>query len=78
MKLENETEQIAKIFLNLGAEKKMALQMAGQLIKRSEQLAREGGKSKTEALSELLEVAVCGAQGRLKPSDEANFEKKNS
>jgi hypothetical protein len=50
--------------------------MAGQLVKRAEQRAKEGTISKTEALSELLEVAVCGAQGRLKPSDEANFEDK--
>ena len=76
MKQEEETEQVAKIFLNLGAEKKMALQMAGQLVKRAEQRAKEGIISKTEALRELLEVAVCGAQGRLKPSDEANFEDK--
>ncbi|MDA8775221.1 hypothetical protein N9N13_05785 [Opitutales bacterium] len=76
MNQEDETEQVAKIFLNLGAEKKMALQMAGQLVKRAEQRAKEGIISKTEALRELLEVAVCGAQGRLKPSDEANFEDK--
>ncbi|MBT3668332.1 MAG: hypothetical protein HN548_12715 [Opitutae bacterium] len=76
MNQENETEQVARIFLNLGAEKKLALQMAGQLIKRAEQRAKEGTISKTEALSELLEVAVCGAQGRLKPSDEANFDDK--
>ena len=78
MNQEDETEQVAKIFLNLGAEKKMALQMAGQLVKRAEQRAKEGIISKTEALRELLEVAVCGAQGRLKPSDEANFEDKKS
>lgn len=76
MNQEDEKEQVAKIFLNLGAEKKMALQMAGQLVKRAEQRAKEGIISKTEALRELLEVAVCGAQGRLKPSDEANFEDK--
>jgi hypothetical protein len=76
MNQQDETEQVAKIFLNLGAEKKMALQMAGQLVKRAEQRAKEGIISKTEALRELLEVAVCGAQGRLKPSDEANFEDK--
>ena len=52
MKQEEETEQVAKIFLNLGAEKKMALQMAGQLVKRADQRAKEGTISKTEALSE--------------------------
>jgi hypothetical protein len=30
------------------------------------------------ALEELLEVAIYGAQGRLKPSDEANFANKKA
>ena len=76
MTTEKETEQVSKIFLNLGAEKKLAIQMAKQLIKRAEQVQKNNGISKAEALQELLEVAVYGAQGRLKPSDEANFEQK--
>lgn len=78
MNEENETEQVAKIFENLGAEKQLAIQMAKQMIKRAEQREMEQDISKTEALHELLEVAVYGAQGRLKPSDEANFEQKNA
>ena len=77
MNRENEAEQVAKIFQNLGAEKSLAMQMAKQLIKRAEQREKEGNISKTEALKELLEVAVYGAQGMLKPSDEANFDSKN-
>lgn len=70
---ENEIEQVSKIFSNLGAEKKLAMQMAKQLIKRAEQREKEEGISKTAALQELLDVAVYGAQGRLRPSDEANY-----
>jgi len=61
--------------VNLGAEQPMARQMARQLIKLAEQRSHEEDISKTEALKELLEVAVYGAQGMLKPSDEANFDK---
>ena len=75
MNQEDETQQIAQIFVNLGAEQTMARQMARQLIKRAEQRSDEEDISKTEALKELLEVAVYGAQGMLKPSDEANFDK---
>ncbi len=77
MKEENESEQIAKIFINLGAEKKVAIQMAKQIIKRADQRSVDENISKTDALRELLEVAVYGAQGMLKPSDQANFEVEN-
>jgi 16S rRNA C1402 N4-methylase RsmH len=76
MNQEDEIQQIAQIFVNLGAEQTMARQMARQLIKRAEQRSHEEDISKTEALKELLEVAVYGAQGMLKPSDEANFDTK--
>jgi hypothetical protein len=78
MTIENEVEKVAQIFSNLGAEQKIALQMAKQLLKRAEQRSEEEDISKTAALKELLEVAVYGAQGMLKPSDEANFDQKNS
>jgi 16S rRNA C1402 N4-methylase RsmH len=78
MKLEKEAEKVAQIFSNLGAEKKIAMQMAKQLLKRAEQRSKEEDISKTEALKELLEVAVYGAQGMLKPSDKANFDPKKS
>ena len=71
----NETEQVTKIFLNLGAEPKLALQMAKQLLKRAEQRSNEE-VSKTDALKELLEFAVYGAQGMLKPGDDAQSQQK--
>ena len=77
MREENENKQVAQIFTNLGAEKKGALQMARQLIKRAEQRSRNENISRTDALRELLEVAVYGAQGMLKPSDQADLEPKN-
>lgn len=73
----DETEQVTKIFLNLGAEPKLALQMAKQLLKRAEQRSNEEEISKSEALKELLEVAVYGAQGMLKPGDDAQSHQKN-
>ena len=72
MREEKEVQEIAKLFLNLGAEEKMATQMAKQLLKRAEQRSENEKITKTLALKELLEVAIYGAQGRLKPSDEAN------
>ena len=72
----NETEQVTKIFLNLGAESKLALQMAKQLLKRAEQRSLEEQISKSEALKELLEVAGYGAQGMLKPTDDAQSHQK--
>ena len=77
MREENESEQVAQIFTNLGAEEKVALQMSRQLTKRAEQRSRNENISKTDALRELLEVAVYGAQGMLKPSDQADLEPKN-
>ncbi|MDC3335209.1 hypothetical protein OAV71_01760 [Opitutales bacterium] len=72
MRDEKEVQEITKLFLNLGAEEKMATQMAKQLLKRAEQRSENEKITKTLALKELLEVAIYGAQGRLKPSDEAN------
>ena len=78
MKEEKEVQEITKLFVNLGAEEKMATQMAKQLLKRAEQRSEKEKITKTMALKELLEVAIYGAQGRLKPSDEANFADKKA
>ena len=78
MRDEKEVQEITKLFLNLGAEEKMATQMAKQLLKRAEQRSENEKITKTLALKELLEVAIYGAQGRLKPSDEANSGTKNA
>ena len=70
----NETEQIAGIFRNLGADHDQALTMARQLIKRAEQLAEEKNSTKVSELQALLETAICGAQGSLKPDKKGDSE----
>jgi len=70
----NETEQIAGIFRNLGADQDQAITMARQLIKRAEQLAEEKNSTKVSELQALLETAICGAQGILKPDKKGDSE----
>ena len=69
-----EIEQVAEIFLNLGADKEKAVTMASQLIKRAEQFANEKNSSKVTELQGLLETAICGAQGILKPDKKDDSE----
>ena len=45
--------------------------MARQIIKRAERIAEKKESSKIDELQKLLEIAVLGAQGLLKPSDQA-------
>lgn len=74
MNADNEISEITGIFLNLGAEKKQAMQMAAQLLKRAGQLSNERKITKTEALQGLLETVACGSRGDLKPSEQGTFE----
>ena len=70
----NETKEvieIARVFQNLGADDAKAQVMARQIIKRAERIAEEKESSKIDELRKLLEIAVLGAQGLLKPSDQA-------
>ena len=76
MNPEEEIEKVSGIFLNLGAESEQAQDKESELNKRAKWRAEEKGSSKVEELQKLLEVSVFGAQGRLKPSDEADFEAK--
>jgi hypothetical protein len=71
-----EINQVAEIFINLGASEEQAMTMAGQLIKRSAQLAKENNSSQVTELQSLLETAVYGAQGILKPTKKADSEQK--
>ena len=71
---DEEIQQVAGIFQNLGAEKEKALTMSRQLIKRAEQLAEERNTTKITELQDLLETAICGAQGALKPDKKADSE----
>ena len=66
-----EVIEIARVFKNLGADEAKAQVMASQIIKRAERIAEEKESSKIDELRKLLEIAVLGAQGLLKPSDQA-------
>ena len=75
---DEEIQQVATIFQNLGAEKGQAITMASQLIKRSEQLATKNNSSKFSELQALLETAICGAQGELKPDKKGDSDQKTT
>ena len=72
----NEVIEVARVFKNLGADEAKAEVMASQIIKRAERTAKEKESSKVDELRKLLEIAVLGAQGLLKPSDQALFDPK--
>ena len=72
----NEVIEVARIFKNLGADEAKAEVMASQIIKRAERIAKEKESSKVDELRKLLEIAVLGAQGLLKPSDQALLDPK--
>jgi uncharacterized protein with von Willebrand factor type A (vWA) domain len=79
MKVHKQTiAQVAQAFKNLGSSNEQARIMAEQLVKRADQLAKENTSSFIEELGKLLETVSCGAQGRLKPSDEAKMGQKSS
>ena len=52
--------------------------MASQLCKRATQVAKNENRSDLEVLSELLEIAVLGAQGMTKFAEKDTFEEKNT
>ena len=72
----NEVIEVARVFKNLGADEAKAEVMASQIIKRAERTAKEKESSKVDELRKLLEIAVLGAQGLLKPSDQALLDPK--
>ena len=76
MNEEEEIDQVARVFQNMGADKQSAERMAGQLIKRSEQKAKENKTSKIIELQKLLELSIYGAQGQLKPDEKGDFDEK--
>lgn len=51
-----ELEQLASIFINLGASPESARVMASQLDKRAQQLAAETGRTYAEAMAHLLSL----------------------
>jgi hypothetical protein len=60
-----EHEQLQQLCERLGAAPAQAAIMASQLLKRSEQLARERGITHEAALKGLLEVVVKGRAGEV-------------
>ena len=60
---EEEIAKVAVIFENLGAGVEQSRVMAGQLIKRAEQVAEERKISKIEALETLLKQVIEARQG---------------
>tara|TARA_Y100000739_G_scaffold207190_1_gene195561 strand:- start:494 stop:724 length:231 start_codon:yes stop_codon:yes gene_type:complete len=76
MKEEEESNQVARVFENMGADKESAQRMAGQLIKRAEQKAEENKTTKIIELQKLLELSIYGAQGLLKPEENGDLEGK--
>ena len=65
----NEAEEIACIFVTLGAPEKQAEVMASQLIKRAAQIAQERDISKVEATERLLRQVLEARQGPLDGSE---------
>lgn len=76
MKEEEESNQVARIFEKMGADKESAQRMARQLIKRAEQKAEENKTTKIIELQKLLELSIYGAQGLLKPEENGDLDEK--
>jgi hypothetical protein len=60
-----EFEQLTQLCQRLGAPPAQAATMAGQLVKRADQLAAERGIAREAALRGLLEVLVEGRAGEV-------------
>jgi len=75
--LKKSIDQVSQIFLNLGAHSVQAEVMAQQLVRRARQKSEETGSSFVSELQALLETAVNGAQGSLKPADQGAYPPKN-
>lgn len=63
----DEPSQLAKVFENLGAPAGKARTMAGQLLRRAEQIAAERNISKIESLDRLIRLCVKGFHGEVDP-----------
>lgn len=72
-KFKKSVDQVSQIFLNLGAHSEQAELMAQQLVRRAEQKSEKTGNSFVSELQALLETAVHGAQGSLKPADQGAY-----
>ena len=68
-----EHEQLQRLCERLGAAPAQAAIMANQLLKRSDQLARERGITREVALKGLLEIVVKGRAGEVPPQFAASL-----
>jgi hypothetical protein len=66
----DERDSLIDLCRRLGAPEGQAAVMADQLLKRGEQLARERGLSRTEAMAYVLNLVVKGASGETPPGFE--------
>jgi len=64
----SDLEKITQLCIRLGAGPDQAATMAGQLLKRSEQISAERGIPRETALAQLLEILIQGRQGTVPPA----------
>ena len=58
-----EVEMLTNVCVKLGAPEAQARTMAGQLLKRADQLAEERGTGREAELRRLLELVIAGREG---------------
>ncbi len=61
----SELEQLTQLCERLGAPPAQAAAMAGQLLKRAEQIAAERGGTREAALKRLLDLMIQGRAGKV-------------
>lgn len=69
-----EVEMLTKVCVKLGAPEEQARTMAGQLLKRADQLAEERGTGRDEELRRLLELVIAGREGHTEMPDRPDDE----
>lgn len=69
-----EVEMLTKVCVKLGAPEEQARTMAGQLLKRADQLAEERGTGREEELRRLLELVIAGREGHAEMPDRPDDE----
>ena len=63
----SEREQLSEVCVRLGATRAQAETMAGQLLKRAEQLAGDRGSTREAELARLLQIVIQGRAGEVSP-----------
>jgi hypothetical protein len=65
----SDLEKITALCTRLGAPPEQAAVMAGQLLKRAEQIAAERKIPREQAMAQLLKIVVEGRQGNVPAAD---------